>query len=75
MPKEMKLRRGRTQASRINDALAPGADFTVANLPAASLYPGRLVYVTNGAAGAACAAVSNGTNWMRITIGAAVAGA
>jgi hypothetical protein len=48
---------------------------TVAELasdyPAAS-YSGAVVYCSNGNAGVACLAVSNGTSWLRIALGAAV---
>lgn len=46
--------------------------YTVAQLPAASTAnAGFVVYVTNGNAGVACLAVSNGISWLRLT-GAAV---
>lgn len=47
--------------------------YTVATLPSASAHPQRFIWVTNGNAGAACVAVSNGTSWLRIIPGAAVA--
>lgn len=43
-----------------------------ADYPAAS-WTGGVVYCTNGNAGSPCLAVSNGTNWLRIALGAAVA--
>lgn len=46
--------------------------FAVAGLPAASGYTGHLAYVSNGDSGNPCLAVSNGTNWLRIALGAAV---
>ena len=46
--------------------------YNVAGLPAAAANAGRLVYCSNGASGAPCLAYSNGTNWLRILIGAAV---
>lgn len=46
---------------------------TVANAPAAASYEGKLIYVSNGATGSPCLAYSNGTNWLRITLGAAIA--
>lgn len=46
--------------------------FTVATVPAASAYTGQLIHVSNGAGGAPCLAYSDGTNWLRILIGAAV---
>lgn len=47
--------------------------FAVAGVPAASAHPGRLIAVSNGASGSPCLAFSNGTNWLRITLGAAIA--
>lgn len=38
-------------------------EFTVATVPDATKYKGRLIYVSNGNAGAACIARSDGTNW------------
>jgi hypothetical protein len=49
-----------------------GNTFNVAGLPNATLNVGRCVYVTNGSAGAACAAISDGTNWKVVAIGATV---
>ncbi len=47
--------------------------FTVATLPAAATNEGRLVRCSNGAAGSPCLAISDGTNWLRIALGTAVA--
>lgn len=47
--------------------------FTVAQLPAAADHTGKMVRVSNGDAGNPCLALSNGTNWLRIALGAAVA--
>lgn len=47
-----------------------GNTFTVATLPAAADNIGRVVYVSNGSAGSPCAAISNGTNWKVIALGA-----
>jgi len=57
------------------DAAQPktGNTFTVATLPVAASNVGRVVYVTNGKAGAACAAISDGTNWKVVDIGATAA--
>lgn len=59
------------------DAAASGpfalADYSVAELPSASANPQSIVYCSNGNAGVACLAVSNGTDWLRIALGAAVA--
>lgn len=48
--------------------------FNVSSLPAATSYEGHLVYVSNGDSGSPSLAVSNGTNWLRISLGAAVSG-
>ena len=59
------------------DAAASGpfalADYSVAELPSASANPQSVVYCSNGDAGNPCLAVSNGTNWLRVALGAAVA--
>ena len=47
-----------------------GNTFTVATLPAAASHVGRVVYVSNGSAGSPSAAISNGTNWKVIALGA-----
>jgi len=50
--------------------------YTVANAPsAATAGAGTLVYVSNGAAGAAILAFSNGTDWKRSDTGATIAAA
>lgn len=46
--------------------------FTVATLPAAASSDGRMVYCSDGSAGSPCAAISDGTNWKVIAIGATV---
>jgi hypothetical protein len=69
------VRRGRAGSKGLNEALddAVRADsFNVAGLPAAASHNGKIVFVSNGAAGAACLAYSNGTSWLRIVLGAAV---
>lgn len=47
--------------------------YTVATVPPAASHTGCMIYVTNGAAGSPCMAVSNGTNWLRCDSLAAVA--
>ena len=47
--------------------------YTVATAPAAASNTGRIIYVSNGAAGNPCTAVSNGTNWLRSDTLAAIA--
>ena len=72
------LARGSTGSASITAALddAIRADsYTVATLPTASAHTGKLIYVSNGAAGSPCLAYSNGTSWLRITLGTAVAAA
>jgi hypothetical protein len=50
--------------------------YTVANAPsAASAGAGTVVYVSNGAAGSAILAFSDGTDWLRSDTGAAIAAA
>jgi hypothetical protein len=70
------LRIGQNGTKHINAALdalrsIPGP-FTIAQLPAASAAPRTVVFVTNGDAGKPCLAVSDGTNWLRASLGAAV---
>lgn len=43
--------------------------FTVATVPDATKFEGHIIYVSNGNAGARCIAVSNGTNWLVISLG------
>ena len=40
--------------------------YTVAGAPSAASLAGTLIYVSNGAAGAAVVAFSDGTNWKRV---------
>lgn len=47
--------------------------YTVATVPAAAGNAGQMIRVSNGAAGQPCLAVSDGTNWLRVLVGAAVA--
>jgi hypothetical protein len=49
------------------------SSYTVATVPNAAAHTNRLIIVTNGNAGAPCLAYSNGTSWLRIVPGAAVA--
>jgi hypothetical protein len=46
--------------------------FTVAGLPNPATAAGQVVYCTNGDGGNPCLAVSNGTEWRRISLGAAL---
>lgn len=47
--------------------------FTVATVPPAADWKNRAIIVTNGNAGALCAALSDGTNWKVIALGATIA--
>lgn len=47
--------------------------YAVATVPSAADHAHGIIYVSNGAAGSPCLAYSNGTNWLRVLIGAAVA--
>jgi hypothetical protein len=46
--------------------------YTVATVPSAAAFPAHAIHVSNGNSGAPCLAVSNGTDWLRIALGAAV---
>jgi len=46
--------------------------FTVATLPTAVGATGQIVYVSDGDAGSPSLGVSNGTDWLRVVLGAAV---
>lgn len=46
--------------------------YTVATAPAATSIAGTLIYVSDGAAGAAILAFSNGTDWKRSDTGATI---
>jgi hypothetical protein len=46
--------------------------FTVATLPDAVAHADKMIVVTNGASGSKCLAYSDGTNWLRVLLGAAV---
>lgn len=52
-----------------------GAAHAVADLPDPVDYPGRIVFCSNGNAGAACLAYSDGANWRVLALGANVAAA
>jgi len=47
--------------------------YTVASAPAATGIAGSLIYVSNGAAGSAILAFSDGTNWKRSDTGGTIA--
>lgn len=68
--------RGKTGSAEINAALLDAItldEYAVAGLPAAADHKGKMIFVSNGASGSACLAYSNGTNWLRVVLGAAVA--
>ena len=69
----MTLKRGQTGTRSLNEVVNRPASYAVASLPPASANAGLIVHCTNGAGGSPCLAYSNGTNWLRILIGAAVA--
>ena len=46
--------------------------YTVAGAPAASSHANKIIYVSNGDAGSPCLAASNGTNWLRISLGSTI---
>ena len=56
----------------VGDIIVP--TYTVSNAPSASTAgAGTVIYVSNGAAGAAILAFSDGTNWKRSDTGATIA--
>ena len=63
---------GEVGTKSITQALV-ASEYTVATVPSAAGHKGRIIYVSNGNAGTACLAYSNGTSWLRIVFGAAVA--
>ena len=72
MPLSNDLMYGRPRGNQITKALTL-QPYTVATLPPAAGNLGRLISVSNGAAGQPCLAFSNGTAWVRVLLGAAVA--
>lgn len=72
------LKHGQTGTKNTNTAIAASQllpAHTVAELTAmtAAANAGRLVFCSNGAEGLPCLAYSNGANWLRVELGAAVA--
>lgn len=47
--------------------------YEVATVPDATKHTGSIIFVSNGDTGSPCLAVSDGTDWLRIVLGAAVA--
>lgn len=76
MALEPTVNRGQAGSDKITEALKDAVtmdEYAVAGLPAAAAANrGKLVYCSDGANGAACLAYSNGTNWLRVVLGAAV---
>lgn len=72
MPLSNDLTYGRPRGNQITKALTL-QPYTVATLPPPAANLGRLISVSNGAAGQPCLAFSNGTAWVRVLLGAAVA--
>ena len=71
--KAFPLTHGQTSHTAINAAIVAAITldtYTVATLPAASTLPKQFVYVSNGAAGAACLAFSDGAAWHQVALGA-----
>lgn len=71
------LRRGETGSKAINASVAacqPKNEdaYTVATVPEADENVGRTIYVSDGADGSPCVAVSDGTDWLRVAVGAAI---
>lgn len=58
----------------LNDTLEPVPlkSYLLADLPSAVANPYAMVYCLNGDAGSACVAVSDGTNWKVVALGATV---
>jgi len=54
--------------------LANRSNYTFATVPTAATNAGRVIYVSDGSAGSPCAAISNGTNWLVISLGSAISG-
>jgi len=62
----------RVVGQQMNDLPVGLPTHTVASVPAAASHTGRLIYVSNGAAGSPVVAFSNGTNWLRVDTLAAI---
>jgi hypothetical protein len=62
---------GRGTFPIIGGMLVPRS-YTASTVPSAATYPAHLIHVSNGDAGAPCLAVSNGTDWLRVPLGAAI---
>lgn len=68
--------RGHNGSAAISNALEAAVtldEFTVATLPDAEVHAHKIIFVSDGAAGDPCLAFSDGEDWLRIALGAAVA--
>ncbi|WP_079602522.1 hypothetical protein [Bradyrhizobium erythrophlei] len=66
---------GQNGSRHINEALEDAVRhdvFTVATIPHAADHATKIVAVSDGDTGKLCLAYSNGANWLRIVLGAAV---
>lgn len=61
-------------AANLDNELEPVSlkSYLITELPAAASYPYAVVYCLNGNAGQPCVAVSNGTAWKVVALGATV---
>ena len=50
-----------------------GNSFEIATVPDADVNDGRVIYVSDGSEGSPCAAISDGTNWKVLALGATIA--
>lgn len=70
------IQRGKIGSRSQRKAFATAAtlgSYTIAALPNAAKSTGQIVHCSNGAAGSPCLAFSNGTSWLQIALGSAVA--
>lgn len=68
------LKRGRNGTRSINAVLNRLESYAVADLPEAAASAGLLVHCEDGAEGDPCLAYCDGTAWLSVALGAAVAG-
>ena len=72
-----KLRRHKLSSKNVNKAVESALVIPASTVAGLTGYPaasntGKILRVSNGAAGSPCLAVSDGTTWNRVLIGAAV---
>lgn len=75
-----KLRRHKMSTASINKLVEDSLVLPTSTVAGLTAYPaashtGKMIRVSNGAAGSPCLAVSDGTTWNRVLVGAAVAAA